>query len=31
MTDRRLEFHDPNLLLNGDGVPDAQLNFASAF
>ena len=31
MTDRRFEFHDRNLLLNGDGAPAAQLTFTSAF
>lgn len=31
MTDRRFEFDDRNLLLNGDGAPAAQLTFTSAF
>jgi hypothetical protein len=30
-TDRRFEFHDRNLLLNGDGAPAAQLTLTSAF
>jgi hypothetical protein len=31
MTDRRFEFDDRNLLLNGDGAPSAQLTLTSAF
>lgn len=31
MLDRRFEFHDRNLLLNGDGAPAAQLTLTSAF
>jgi len=31
MTDRRFEFHDRGLLLNGDGAPSAQLTLTSAF
>ena len=31
MLDRRFEFHDRNLLLNGDGAPSAQLTLTSAF
>lgn len=31
MTDRRFEFDDRNLLLNGDGAPAAQLTWTSAF
>jgi len=31
LTDRRFEFDDRNLLLNGDGAPAAQLTLTSAF
>jgi len=31
MTDRRFEFDDRNLLLNGDGAPAAQFTLTSAF
>lgn len=31
MTDRRFEFDDRNLLLNGDGAPSLQLSITSAF
>ena len=31
MTDRRFEFHDRNLLLNGDGATSAQLTLTRAF
>ncbi len=31
MLDRRFEFHDRDLLLNGDGAPSTQLTLTSAF
>lgn len=31
LTDRRFEFHDQNLLLNGDAAPSAQLTLTSVF